>query len=456
MVSQNIKHVLAGAAERIYCQKREIDTFRLNSNIFVFPSVFAGEGVSLAERAVAWSERLSIKEKIINSVQSEINLLVSSLYELDTPDREALNITLDNEFIEKATEDYLKEEEEDDDEESVPIDKFALTTDLLAYALGCILSRWDICYATGAKPIPDLPDPFAPLPVCPPGMLQNAQGLPAAPEEVPADYPLLLTWGGILVDDEGHPEDVAGRVREALAVIWGARAGDIEQEACDILGVKSLRDYFRAPAKFFAEHLKRYSKSRRQAPIYWPLGTPSGSYTLWLYYHRLSDQTLYTAVNDFVEPKLRQVEQQTTALRAHGGRDKTEEKALETLLHLEQELRDLRDELLRVAAFWKPNLNDGVVITAAPLWRLFQHKPWQKNLKATWESLEKGDYDWAHLAYSIWPERVVQAARKDRSIAIAHDLESALWVKAVDGKGKETWVEKELSEDDIQKLLKRP
>ncbi len=318
---------------------------------------------------------------------------------------------------------------------------------LIAWLLGVSFARWDIRYATGAKPIPELPDPFAPLPACPPGMLQNEKGLPAAPEDIPADYPLRLTWGGILVDDEGHAEDVVGRVREALAVIWSERAGDIEQEACDILGVKTLREYFRAPAKFFAEHLKRYSKSRRQAPIYWPLGTPSGSYTLWLYYHRLSDQTLYTAVNDFVEPKIRQVEQQVAALRARSGRSKAEEKELESLLSLDQELRGLRDELLRVAAFWKPNLNDGVVITAAPLWRLFQHKPWQKTLKETWQQLEKGAYDWAHLAYSIWPERVVQAARKDRSIAIAHDLEDTLWLKTVDGKGKEKWVAKELSAD---------
>jgi hypothetical protein len=40
-------------------------------------------------------------------------------------------------------------------------------------------------------------------------------------------------------------------------------------------------------------------------------------------------------------------------------------------LHL---LKDFRDELLRIASFWKPNLNDGVQITAAPLWKLFQHK----------------------------------------------------------------------------------
>jgi hypothetical protein len=64
-------------------------------------------------------------------------------------------------------------------------------------------------------------------------------------------------------------------------------------------------------------------------------------------------------------------------VRTKTGRSKQEEKDLERLLDFEQELKNFRDELLRVAKFWKPNLNDGIQITAAPLWKLFQHKPWQ-------------------------------------------------------------------------------
>ena len=62
-------------------------------------------------------------------------------------------------------------------------------------------------------------------------------------------------------------------------------------------------------------------------------------------------------------------------------------------------------------------------ITAAPLWPLFRHKPWQKVLKDTWAKLEKGDYDWAHLAMTYWPERVREKCKTDKSLAIAHGLE---------------------------------
>ncbi len=329
----------------------------------------------------------------------------------------------------------------------------------VSYLVGAIYGRWDINYAIGKKDLPTLSDPFDPLPTSPPGMLQNTSGLPAEPKDVPSDYPLRISWSGIIVDDEGHSEDIITRVREAIEVIWKENANNIEQEACEILGVRDLREYFTKPGKFFADHLKRYSKSRRQAPIYWPLSTPSGSYTLWLYYHRLTDQTLYTCVNNFVCPKLKQVSDDAENLRKKSNRIQQEEKDLEKLSDMAVELKDFHDELLRIAEFWKPNLNDGVQITAAPLWKLFQLKAWQNKLKQTWKDLEKGKYDWAHLAYSIWPERVIRASHKDRSYAIAHDLEDDLWEEietGTDKKGnpKTKWVPKKLSETELKQLIR--
>nr|NQU94458.1 hypothetical protein [Bacteroidota bacterium] len=310
-------------------------------------------------------------------------------------------------------------DKEDNDEEAQDndfvIDTSSKATEeaCLSYLIGTILGRWDIRYATKEKPLPELPQPLDPLPVCPPGMFQNAEGLPANPKDVSVDYPLGISWSGIIVDDEGHPDDIIDRIRDAIETIWKHKAGDIEQQSCEILGVNLLREYFNKPNKFFADHLKRYSKSRRQAPIYWPLSTPSNSYTLWIYYHRLTDQILYTCINDFVEPKLKQISEKANNLRQKTSRNHQEEKELEKLIDFEVELKDFRDELLRIAKFWKPNLNDGVQITAAPLWKLFQHKPWQRNLKQTWEKMKKGDYDWAHLAYSIWPDRVIRASHKN-------------------------------------------
>jgi hypothetical protein len=332
-------------------------------------------------------------------------------------------------------------------------------SDLLSFFIGLLLGRWDVRIALDPSLAPKLPDPFDPLPVCPPGMLVGPDGLPAeanrivseewlrarpdantlppegsvkSPAIPDSDYPVSISWDGVLVDDPGFSgdrpsqDDVVRRICEVFDILWKDKAHEIEREACDLLGISDLRDYFRKPGKFFQDHLKRYSKSRRKAPIYWPLSTESGSYTLWIYYHRLTDQTLYDCVNDYLDPKIEDVTKEID----QGRRDlevgsSTKLRALlEKLMDFHQELVDFRNELLRVANLpYKPNLNDGVMITAAPLWRLFRLKSWQKELKACWGKLKNGDYDWAHLAYSIWPDRVRETCKTDRSIAIAHGLE---------------------------------
>jgi len=333
---------------------------------------------------------------------------------------------------------------------------------LLSYLVGVTYGRWDVRIAVEPSLAPKLPGPFDPLPVCPPGMLLGADGLPAEanrivskewlrarldantlPAEgtvkcqaVPDDsYPLSISWDGILVDDPGfngnqpHRDDIVRRLREVLDLLWKDKAHEIEQEACDILGISDLRDYFRKPAGFFQDHMKRYSKSRRSAPIYWPLSTASGSYTIWFYYHRLNDQTLFAAVNKCVEPKIAETARGIASIEAElkAASGKYMAKLTDRLNDARAflgELRGLREELLRIAALpYKPNLNDGVIINAAPLHKLFRLRSWSKDTEDCWKKLHEGDFDWSHLAYAIWPDRVRETCRKDRSIAIAHGLE---------------------------------
>lgn len=358
-------------------------------------------------------ELLKKRESELLLIKNKINQLVQSTYAFEESDIELLlsrigtstarTLPGDQDFVSEGTNSLLFSH--------------------LSYLIGIVFGRWNVRCLAEQNTLKPSPDPFTTPHICPPGMLKNIKGVPVEINELPENYPIHLSCNGILVDDFNCQKDIIRKLHEAIEVIWKNNANDMEQELCNAFNIDSLRDYFSKPNIFFANHLKRYSKKRRQAPIYWPLSTPSDSYTLWLYYHRLTDQTLYTCVNDFVDPKLKQATENAAVLRNKTTRSTQEEKDLEELINLELELTDFRDELLRIAKFWKPNLNDGVQITAAPLWKLFQHKPWQKKLKETWEKLEKGDYDWAHLAYSIWPERVKEKCKTDKSLAIAHDLE---------------------------------
>ena len=114
-------------------------------------------------------------------------------------------------------------------------------------------------------------------------------------------------------------------MRDVLEVIWKDRAEAIEREACEILGVRELREYFRKPGNggFWMDHVKRYSKSRRKAPIYWYLRSAKGNYGLWLYYHHLDKDILFKALLNYVEPKIRLEEGATS--RPCGARKKQRE-----------------------------------------------------------------------------------------------------------------------------------
>ena len=401
---------------------RDIWLSKESECLFVRPCISSSLKQGLPEYLLAHEAWEKKSADTISQALVEIEALTEKAYGLYKGSFEDVGIASEEEF----------QEDEDDESEVVGISptKAYHHLDLTAYFIGTAFGRWDIRFATDEKQVLDLPDPFAPLPVCPPGQLQNEQDLPLTKNEVLRlkkqgrwNYPIDIPWDGIMVDDPDHPLDIEARVHQVLQIIWKDGWENIDREACEILGVHTLRDYYRKPAGFFADHLKRYSKSRRQAPIYWPLATASGNYTLWIYYHRLTDQTLYTCVNNFVELRLSRLTEELSALRSATGGTHQQDKQLEQLTDFEVELREFCDELLRVARFWKPNLNDGVQIIAAPLWKLFQHKPWQKKLRETWKKLEKGDYDWAHLAMNYWPERVRVKCKTDKSLAIAHGLE---------------------------------
>jgi hypothetical protein len=342
----------------------------------------------------------------LRRIQVEIDEITFRIYGFTEVDKQ---VATTNDLSQKVDCDEGVDGEEEDD-----VDRPTSITDgFLSWAVGISFGLFDWRLATGEREAPPEPDPFEPVTPRSPAMLHEA----AEP---------FHSHAGILVDDQGHPHDLAHIVEEVL--------GRVDLPVPDDVRRWLQRD-------FFAFHLQRYSKSRRKAPIYWPFATASGSYTLWVYYPSLTSQTLYTAINDFVEPKLKEVGAGGTALRNKGtARTREEEKQFEILQAFELELIELRDTLLKIAQNYHPNHDDGVQITAAPLWPLFRHKPWQKVLKETWVKLEKGDYDWAHLAMSHWPARVREKCKTDKSLAIAHDLE-ALYVEP-EAKPKKTRVAK--------------
>jgi len=378
------KKTLTNLGQVAWKRRRLLDTVEETSHAFLLPAALCMRIGDYDPPAI---------EAELAIIQTEINDIAFDLYGFSDNDRAALSQTMPGEL---GIDDDSSAYNEKNVETELPADHQA---SLLSWAVGVAFGRFDWRLATGDRKALPEPGPFDPLPAKSPGMLPN-------------DTEPFHVHTGILVDDSGHPHDLTHLVEEVLERVNMPVPNDVRQWL---------------QRKFFTFHLKTYSKSRRKAPIYWPLSTTSGSYTLWIYYPTLNDQTLYSAINDFLDGptgKLTQVGNEVTALRIKGtGRSQEDEKLFEEFQAFELELIELRDTLLNIAQNYHPNHDDGVQITAAPLCPLFVHKSWQKVLKGTCAKFEKGDYDWAHLAMNYWPDRVREKCTTDKSLAIAHGLE---------------------------------
>lgn len=242
--------------------------------------------------------------------------------------------------------------------------------DLISYLVGCAFGRWDVRIGRNPSLAPPAPDPFDPVPICSPGMLVGPDGLPA--REAPEGYPLELPPDRLLVDEEGHPWDIVLRVRRAAEVLF--EDPDVVLEECERILGRDLREYLRRD--FFKAHLGRYSKSRRKAPIYWQLSVPSREWGIWVYAPSLCRESLFAIVREARRKETSLVEGverlRRDARSAAGKERRALEKRLEADEALLEEVKAFRAEAERVAALgWEPDLDDGIVLCAAPLARLF-------------------------------------------------------------------------------------
>jgi hypothetical protein len=434
---------LSKLAERIWSLKRLLDSRTENSHAFSLPTILQVAAVDLKSRAEAWAAHASTLQAEIDALSNEIDDHTYRLYDISAEDRQRIEQGFG---IASESADAEPDDADDSEEEAAEVDAKPMVASLLSWALGVAFGRFDVRLATGERSAPPEPEPFDPLPVCSPGMLTGDDGLPLG--KPPAGYPLAFPSDGLLVDDPGHPQDLISAVRSVFELVFDD-ADARWKEAAELLGTTDLRSWF--ASEFFGPHIKRYSKSRRKAPIYWQFATPSGSYSIWLSIHRATADSLFRVL-ELVSQKLRHEEGKHTALLQEAGPSPspTQRRELEQQESFLSELRGLKAEVARVAPLWRPDLDDGVLLNFAPLWRLVpQLSSWQTECRNAWDKLSNEHYDWAHLAMHLWPERVVPKCQTDRSLAIAHGLEATFWVEDQDG----TWRQREVAEATIQQLI---
>ena len=230
---------------------------------------------------------------------------------------------------------------------------------------------------------------------------------------------------GMAVVQAHHRVDLAARVQQALAFMWGEPAA---QEIMAAVGGDLARYLERS---FWRDHLQTY----RNRPIYWLLQSPKRTLSIYLHHERITRDTLFVVQTEIVQPTRRLLaarlqEQEALAAQSAGRARQRARREAEVLQAALDDLAAFAEALERVLRRgYQPDLDDGVLINLAPLHELV---PWLRKkkvrgrriteLEATWLALEAGEYDWAHMAMHYWPDRVRKKAAQDKSLAIAHGL----------------------------------
>ena len=325
------------------------------------------------------------------------------------------------------------------------IDRKILTSEILQELVGIVFARWDMAYASGEATIPEFGDVFDPLPFMPVVEYKGAVGdfsdiFPQMPNlkigisDSRSRYVPHETTTGIIFAGDRH-NNLTDQVREAMSYLWDEHAADIEAEMTKLLGVDSLRDWFDSPNGFFDYHFMRYTKSRRKAPIYWPISTESGEIFCWIYYPTLNADTLKRVtlmIDEEIERLRSRLNQTSDTVVANRLNQK-----IDAMVNMKKEITNV------IALPYVPNHDDGVPVTAAPLRNLFANRKWQKECEENWKKLSSGEYDWSHLAFSIRPAEVRNKARKDWCMALTHGLEEICENKPKEKKARKSKKEKE-------------
>jgi hypothetical protein len=276
--------------------------------------------------------------------------------------------------------------------------------ELVQWALGIVFGRWDVRYAICQEWEPPRVEATSSVSQGPPALLKDERG--AVATRTPPHYPFNVDWDGILVDAPEHQDDVCSRLLAVFELLWPEGASENDRRFVAELSEANLREYFRKPGKggFWDDHISRYSKSRRKAPIYWLLQSTKKNYAIWLYYHRLDKDILFKALVNYVEPKIRLESDRLESLRSQkgeGGASKATkklDKEIEKQEDFLSELRDFEEKLRRAAELHLvPDLNDGVVLNIASLHELV---PW-KEARSYWEELLEGKYEWSSIGKQL-------------------------------------------------------
>jgi hypothetical protein len=375
-----------------------------------------GEALKIAKSIVAMGEASSnfrtpmssaedadqIKIRL-GKIEDDIDMEVSKLYGLNDEDWAVIRHELDDSSSmtsDANSDDGSREADEDEDDISGSnLSERTLAQAWISYALGTVLGR----YAIGE-----------------PGGLGQGE----FDAQTVTTVRTLIDADGVMVTEKGHPQDIVRRTVQCLEAMRGVevaraliRAASDENSGDPEELLRSWLNRFtgQPAASFWKYHQQLY----RKRPIFWPFQSPKKHFTAWVFQERFGPTMLFT-IKQLADDQCRLIEREITSLRPQSATSKAIAKKVDQLLEATGDIREFSTRLQTIAnASYTFCIDDGVLLNAAPLHPLLPSWP---ETKKAWQELEAGKYDWAQQAMKLWPDRVKEACKTNKSFAIAHGL----------------------------------
>jgi hypothetical protein len=337
-----------------------------------------------------------LREDALKDVEQAIDGEVYQLYDISDEDRRAIEAELAKPITEGEGAETEVEPDYIDDEE--------LSLRWISYAVGIVMGRFK------------------------PG-IDGELGCGRFPKDVSARLRALADADGVATLDEGHQDDLARNVWEALEIMLGeAGASEVVETALEEGNPEMLLRRYLAK-DFFKRHLQQY----RKRPVYWLLESPERSYSVYVFHERATRDTLPLIMGSrYVAGKINYLQNRMDGIQeemksSQGTKRKDLEKMLEQREKMVLDVEVFEAAIRRVleqknergeTVGWAPEIDDGVILNLAPLRELM---PSWKEPEKFWQELEEGKYDWSHTAMHYWPDRVMEKCKTNKSYAIAHN-----------------------------------
>jgi len=259
------------------------------------------------------------------SIERKIDEEVYRLYGILDEDRLAIEVKLAELSASTDLSDDDASDTDSSDEDGIEgppaaqITQDELARQWISYAVGIVMGRFQ----------PDI---------------DGALGRGHFSSEVATKLRALSDSDGILVLDQGHPDDIAARVLQALQLMLGEEAAiEVVAEGTGRTGnpEAELHRYFER--NFFKEHIQKY----RKRPVYWLLQSPRKKYGVWLFHEKLTKDTLYRIRGEqYVASKIRLLDTHIADLRRQRDAAQGRERRA-----LEKQMAELDDVLDDIRAF---------------------------------------------------------------------------------------------------------